>query len=510
MLTPTHKEYGSTPGERKLTRLAEASFFGLWSYASVQRQIRTNGRVLAQEVVDLAVMFGDDLVLFSEKDIAFPKYDDIKVAWGRWFRASVAESVTQLRGASKKMTSGQHPLFLDAKCEHPLPFDLTRTGIRVHLVAICRNSATPAREYFGKYESKGTVQSSTGTLMFHAALREPDMLANPFCTGDFDPSKPFVHVFDEDSIQLLMTELGTGADFIDYLQVREGAIRKQRLASIQGEEDFLSVYLQNENELGFGGFSSPVPKTVVEVAPAVIITEHMWTTHISTAEYQHHQELLRAGQAWKETIGEFSKAIISATVGESQDQGFSIHERAVRAMASENRLSRAVLAKLFAEIFRIAHAEAVTVRVTASVCKPSRLYIFLLHPRLESHATYDEYRKDRLQWMDLYARCAQVKFPQFAEIVVFATETKEAFGRSESVVVVEAFPDMPSDMKVATELQMRELAIFTGKNAPARDVHQAPSYRAEPDVQATWAKSPGVNAPCPCGSGKKFKKCCRQ
>ena len=59
--------------------------------------------------------------------------------------------------------------------------------------------------------------------------------------------------------------------------------------------------------------------------------------------------------------------------------------------------------------------------------------------------------------MDLYARCAQVKFAQFAEIVVFATHTKEAVGRSESVVVAEAFPDMPEDMRADTLRVMQEM-----------------------------------------------------
>lgn len=40
--------------------------------------------------------------------------------------------------------------------------------------------------------------------------------------------------------------------------------------------------------------------------------------------------------------------------------------------------------------------------------------------------------------------------------------------------------------------------------------------RTDPDIKAEWAKiqsapqeqAPGRNEPCPCGSGKKYKKCC--
>ncbi len=93
MLTPIQKGEGSTQGERELTKLADLAFFGLWSYPSVHRRMVKGGRTIKHEVVDLIVVFGKDVILFSEKDIKFPSTGDIKVNWGRWLRQSVLGSL---------------------------------------------------------------------------------------------------------------------------------------------------------------------------------------------------------------------------------------------------------------------------------------------------------------------------------------------------------------------------------------------------------------------------------
>jgi hypothetical protein len=43
-------------------------------------------------------------------------------------------------------------------------------------------------------------------------------------------------------------------------------------------------------------------------------------------------------------------------------------------------------------------------------------------------------------------------------------------------------------------------------NLPRRDLESGPLSRMEPAL--VRAMKTGRNDPCPCGSGKKFKKCC--
>ncbi|MFC4963423.1 SEC-C metal-binding domain-containing protein [Alcaligenes sp. GCM10023179] len=484
-----------------MAKLAEASFFGLWSYASVQRLIQKRGRSFAHEVADLLVFFERDVIIFSEKDIKFPESRDIHTAWARWFRKSVRDSVDQLRGAEAYIKSGRGSLFLDAKCTQPFPFMLNTPDLRIHLVAICRNSCQPGERYFEHFNDEGVEFQSTGTFIFNASFDEKEMLAHPFTIGDFDRAKTFVHVFDEESLFLLMSELDTGPDFIDYLLVRERAIRGERLVHFCGEEDFLCAYLANMGEEGFGGFFERPPRTVVEIPEALALEEHLWRNFLRSPEYAHHAEARRYAGAWKRLTDDFSRAILTATVGEAQDQSLQVHERAVRTLAAENRISRSMLGRLLVDILSIAPSQAVTVRVTYSLSNRGRLYIFLIYPRLKSHESYDDYRKERLDWMKLYALSAQVKFSEYDEIVVLGVDPKETVGGSETVLVVDAYPDMPQDLKAQTLKAMEEQGIFTGKNAPVRSVR--------PPIQTLRPKQPKVNEPCSCGSGKKYKKCCR-
>ena len=509
MLTPIFKAEGTTEGERKLTKLADLSFFGLWSYASVHRETIKGGNTLRHEVADLIVLFGKDVVVFSEKDIKFPEASDVTVAWGRWFRQSVSESVGQLRGAERYIKSKRSALFLDAKCTRPLPFPLDTPDLRVHLVAICRNSSGPGKTYFAKADSKGG-SSGSGTLAFLAQLREEQMLASPFCIGDFDPEKTFIHVFDEEALSLLLTELDAGPDFIEYLLVRERAVRKDRLSVFHGEEDFLAVYLSNMQETGFGDYQPDVP-VGSDAEDVVVIQEGLWTVFTQLDSYAEHAEQRAMASTWKAITNDFSHAVLTANVGEAFDVSLETHERAVRAMASENRVSRAVLGRALVEKFKAVPTGARSARVIPSLSNPERLYIFLIFPWTSELKTYEAYRAARTDCMKVYAQAAQVEYPAYSEIVVLGADTKGSDGSSETVLVVERNPDMSEEEIATTRAMMAELNVLM-------DVSKSNFFDHRPWAQSTTrpmgilskpSKLPGVNEPCFCGSGKKYKKCCR-
>ncbi len=504
MLTPIHKAQGTTHGERQLAKLTEASFFGLWSYASIQRKISKGGRSFAHEVVDLAVVFGNDLILFSEKDIKFPVHEDIKVAWGRWLRQSVIESADQLRGAAKHMISGRYPLFLDAKCTQPFPFTLGVAETRIHLVAICRNSAEPAERYFRQVGEEG-AQDSSGTLAFEARLSEQEMLDNPFWVGDLSPKKPFVHVFDEVAIELLMTQLDTGPDFIDYLTVRERAIRAQHLAKFYGEEDFLAIYLGGMQPTGYGSFQTDAPddETWLE------LPEGQWQSFRASPVYAIQEELLRAASFWKRLTNDFSKAILTATVGEASELPLEVHERAARVLASENRASRAGLGSQLLDKYNTVPTNVRSARLAISSPHPRRLYIFLFFPWNDDFKTYEGYREVRMRWMKMYAAAAQLKYPEYSEIAILGADPKGSRGSSETFLVVQGAPELSDADKAETRAMMKEFRVLTDMGPPMPSAYSPDRSGRSQTQQRTEQKSPGVNDPCSCGSGKKFKKCCR-
>ncbi len=71
--TPRHqvtiRVQGITHAECYLQRLCERSFLTLWSYPGVFRDQKTGGKGDRKELCDLLVVFGDDVLIFSDKSL---------------------------------------------------------------------------------------------------------------------------------------------------------------------------------------------------------------------------------------------------------------------------------------------------------------------------------------------------------------------------------------------------------------------------------------------------------
>lgn len=72
---------GTTDSERALARLARRAFLSLWSYPNVYSdEGRSGGKGDGNELADLLVVFGNDVLLFSDKHCAFQSDVDVQVA----------------------------------------------------------------------------------------------------------------------------------------------------------------------------------------------------------------------------------------------------------------------------------------------------------------------------------------------------------------------------------------------------------------------------------------------
>jgi SWIM/SEC-C metal-binding protein len=90
---------------------------------------------------------------------------------------------------------------------------------------------------------------------------------------------------------------------------------------------------------------------------------------------------------------------------------------------------------------------------------------------------------------------------------IYNTSRQVRFGTDEN----------PAKISVQTEEKYNEILALCEENGWAAEVvfdDEAPENLKDLDtlqgikVQPTIGKSPERNAPCPCGSGKKYKKCC--
>jgi len=307
--------------------LCERSFLSLWSYPNVYRDQGSPGAEDGKEVCDLIAVFRDDVLLVSVKDCAFPS-GNVVLAWKRWYRRAVEGSVKQLRAAERWVRGHAQRLYLDRRCTQRVPVDFPAPDrIRVHRIAIAMGAASACELHYG-----GTSGSLLLAPMDLSRLDPGDTnnLGEPFVLGRV--SDPFVHVFDDVTLPLVMQELDTPADFFGYLRRKETFIANNHLLLSSGEEHLLAYYLRSVGVAEADEFPAPPD------GRAVIIDEDLWPGLVGDPAYVGMKDSLRASYAWDKMIAMLSEDILFDRMIYENKGGIAGHERLVRALASAPRL----------------------------------------------------------------------------------------------------------------------------------------------------------------------------
>lgn len=482
MLKPIKKEPSVNESERILTKIATNTFFSLWCYPSLFRSVGKG-----KELTDLTIYFNNTLILFSDKGhVKFQEHNKIDLAWSRWYRSAVKESAKQLHGAESFVRNHPDKIFLNSKLQDPFPFDLSRPSIKIHLVAVTRGIGDHAKRYFDSVKP-----GSSGTLGYFYQVPEKALLEKPFFVGDVVQEKTFVHVLDESGIKLLLEELCTPADFIRYLEVKENAIRKQKLLSSAGEEETLAFYLQEDGGYGFGNIANPPENRGNFFA----IPEWEWKHYRYSVDYALRYNHKQKAKHWNEITARFSNCIVDASVGEANDLPFLTHSNAVEVLASENLYSSSLLASTLFDKFGSVPKGARSSRAVPSLSNPGRIYVFVFFPWDDDYESYDEYRRERTACMRLYAHVARYKFQKAIEILILGADTKGREGGSETIFAIDASIPLTNDERASAQKIMKTYQILDNISERRIKTSEIPN-------------NVGRNDPCPCGSTKKYKKCC--
>ena len=95
---------GFTSTEKNLAALADKIFLNLWAYPNLFG-------VGGKELCDLLVVCGDDVLIFSDKNINWSPGVDVKVAWPRWYKKAIGKSAAQINGAARYLRDRPDQLF---------------------------------------------------------------------------------------------------------------------------------------------------------------------------------------------------------------------------------------------------------------------------------------------------------------------------------------------------------------------------------------------------------------
>jgi len=366
---------GETPSERRLVALGRAAMLSLWSYPNVYTDEGRRERGDGKELCDLLIVFGDDVLLFSDKHCQFPEHTDVNVAWRRWYRRAIGKSVRQLAGAQSWLERFPNRIFLDSKCQHPLPVSLPPIqSRRVHLIAVARGSALHATKHWDAWKKGSSASLVLDTQLIGAAHE-----TKPFNVGWPLGRERFVHVLDDTSLELLMNELDTAPDFIDYLRKKESLLSDVKTDFlVLGEEELLARYLVlPEGDTGKQDF----PK--FEEGSLVVIPEGAWQSLRRSLEYKARSEANEISYLWDELIEYQASHVIagSSEIMPGERPPDATQELTLRVMASENRVARRALGAALRVVRSVDIPNARFTRTVVSGKDKTRAYVLMSLPR---------------------------------------------------------------------------------------------------------------------------------
>ncbi len=392
------------PAEEFVYKVCKSSFLSLWSYASP----RGKG---GKELCDSLVVCEPDVIIFSVKEIGVGNSGDTNLDWERWNRRAVEESVRQIYGAERWLETASHVVKSDGSNGVALPSIPAR---RIHRLAIALGA-------------KGRV---------------------PIQFGDF--GKGFVHSLDERSYFILVNELDTVTDLVEYLIKKEMFFRSGRSGVFCGEEDLLGFYL-NQGRI----FPNNADITVID--------DTVWRGFTEMSEYDAKKREDRDSYAWDSLIERFAKHALGGTL--EFGSSFNETEKVLRIMAKENRFSRRLLGKGFKDFI-----ESSKTRRARMMCSPSGIvYVFLAAP-------LPEQRKKRVAELMLRCLVARGLHQDATTVVGIATEQKNESGGYSLDAALLQIAIWTKDLQEEMERIQHELGYFC---QPLKTVHSVMEYPSQ-------------------------------
>lgn len=219
---------GTTPTEKMLAAMCDKLSSRPWSYPNVYKQ-------RGYELCDLLAVFGDHVFIFQVKEIKFNLAKIEGVAWPRWEERAVHAQIEQLNKAEKWLCEHPDQVYLDARCEEPLPIDLSDRAISIHKILVCHGAEEACRD--------GSDQNVHGSLAVFYTDDSERKLPFPFAVPL--PRDNIFHVFDSFNLPIIFNELNTPHRFSSYIEEKERAIGKFNFLGYAGEEELLAFYLSN-------------------------------------------------------------------------------------------------------------------------------------------------------------------------------------------------------------------------------------------------------------------------
>ncbi|MEF3109160.1 hypothetical protein QFI91_08665 [Raoultella sp. WB_B2P2-3] len=446
-MTVILKQDGFNESEKYLAGLCSKTFLSLWSYPNVytdEGKKSDNGD--GKELCDLLVVFDHHVIIFSDKDIGFKDTGNIEIEWGRWVKRAVLKSASQLYGAENWILERSNRIYLDPKCQKKFPLNFPAPNdIKIHRIAVAKNAT----------KRFSSIVKGSGSLIINPLITGSDHLKNPFMIGIPIPGKPYIHVFDDVALDVVLHELDTISDFVDYLEKKEEFINSEKLISAAGEEDLLAFYLMNAEKKRPPGF-------YIETDHKAVILEGQYESLKRLPQYHRGKEYDKISYFWDGFIEHFAGHALGGTLLYENKRPLSDATLGLQVMASERRIARRVLSNSILEKIESTPPNKNSVRILVSPTNPNHGYIWLILPIPPQAQSYEEYRHYRKELLYVYCTSAKLLYPNFNIIVGIATEPRDG-GGGEDMIYLDTTTWEATDFEQA-EVDRKDFGVLLPEN----------------------------------------------
>ncbi|MHB1681099.1 MAG: hypothetical protein ACYCTB_11445 [bacterium] len=336
-----------TDAEKFVHELAEKTFLLDWCFLNPKLP---DGK----ELCDLLVIFDDTAIIWQIKDLKLDKD-------GKYKKAEVDKNLRQLAGAKRQLFVLKTPISLQNARRTIETFNPSQIK-QIFLISVLLGEG---EEYFSFIDEIKTDK---------------------------------VHVFTRDFTQIVLNELDTVNDFIDYLKAIETFIDTEKSLNITivgGEEEFLAFYLRNDRSF-----------ERLESMNYIRIEDGLWEHLQSEPEFKAKKKADEISYTWDSIINR-------------AHEGSEKYELVARELARPGRLHRRVLGKEFYDAYVLAHEDEKN-----SFHKHFILlegipitYCFLFIDDIES-------RNNRKAIFEAICYMARGKYPQNKKVLIIATDKK--------------------------------------------------------------------------------------
>lgn len=348
---------GLTPSEQFVNELSKKTFLKAWTHPN---PIGKKGK----ELCDCLIVCAEHIIIISVKEIEYRDTGDV-IGYERWIKRAIDDSAGQIWGAERWLESQQTVERHDGRIVTLPPLSKRK----YHRISVSLGS-------------KGQIPIQWGDLGFG-----------------------FVHVCDENSIEVLFRALDTITDFTNFLQSVEQLMHLKTKIIFDGGglEDLVALYLQNDYSLDYS--------TEEGHPDLLIVSDDLWTGLSSSKEYYKMIVDFKTSYIWDRLIEYYVNDLLTEGMFDMYSKEVTDNELALVVMALQPRRYRAGLADTFMEFLQ---NEELKIASRVVMGYNNVAFVFLIGKSSD--------RESRVEELLLRCSIIDVKLPEVKTVVGIATD----------------------------------------------------------------------------------------